>query len=342
MVSEIEISSIDVYRVRPRPSPDSSPIEPEGGRLSVTPRLKEIFAGPFTGVVGKLTKLQPFHFRFEGDTHSNNTRDLVRDALATVNSRHNNACLTLARKLAAVIDNRVGELLLTIAIGRTDREQGCVFWAYPSDSPLQFKGGRGALDVEEVQNAFSKSSGMRKAAFFDTPVSIGRNDLVKGVILDRTANRLKGSSDYWLDKFLEGTIELLPARGTTILIRCLRASQSRADNSRERASVNAIINRLLSGEHPPTTLREVGMTLVGKAREAYNKSLPDTIEANATFQIDETIVGKEIKSIVFILTNGIQVLLPLDQSLDPNDFVAVRDGVRYLVLDQEIQDESFK
>lgn len=340
-MSVSEISSIDVYRIRPRPSPDSSPIEPEGGHLPVTPRLKDLFTGPFTGVVGKRTKLQPFHFRFEGDSRSNNTRDLVKDVLLKDNSQHSDACLTLARKLAAVIDNRVGELLLTVRVGRTDREHRCVFWAYPSDSPLQFKVGRGVPDVEEVQNAFSKSSGMRKATFFDAPVPIGRNDLVRGMILDRTANRLKGSSDYWLDGFLEGTIELLPARGTTILIRCLRASQGKAVNSRERASVNAVINRLLSGGHPPTTLREVGSLLVGKVHEAYNKTLPDTVEADATFQIDDTVVSKGIKSIVFLLTNGIQVLLPLDRSLDPDDYVVDRDGVRYLVLDQEIQDESF-
>jgi hypothetical protein len=92
----------------------------------------------------------------------------------------------LARKLAAAIDNRVGELLLTVGVGRTDREHRCVFWAYPSDSPLQFKVGRGVPDIEEVQNAFSKSSGMRKAAFFDAPASIGRNDLVRDLILGLT------------------------------------------------------------------------------------------------------------------------------------------------------------
>jgi len=46
--------------------------------------------------------------------------------------------------------------------------------------------GRGVPDIEEVQNAFSKSSGMRKAAFFDAPASIGRNDLVRGLILGLT------------------------------------------------------------------------------------------------------------------------------------------------------------
>lgn len=341
-MSDVEIFWLDVYRVQPREIPAAEAIEPEGGALTITPRLRAIFSGPFSGAVGRSTKLQPFHFQFDGADRQNAARELVKRVLSADSAQHEAACRELAWKLSRSIDRRVGELLLTVAVGRTAEKQRCVLWAYPSDSPLQFKVGKGKPEVEEVQNAFSKSSNMRKAIFLDAPARLGRNSLTKGLIVDRTANRLKGSSDYWLEKFLEGIIELRPARGTNILIRCLRDSQAKATTPAEKASVNAVVNRLLSGAYPATTLREVAFTLVGNARAAFEKTLPDTVEADATFKIDASVVSQKIKSLVFVLKGGIQVLLPLDGSVDSTDLIENRNGVRFLVMDEEIEDELFK
>ncbi len=83
-----------------------------------------------------------------------------------------------AFRLAKVIDNRTGELLFTFATGTKGNISRIALLAYPHDEPIQYQSKRGIPDISEIKNAFSKSSHLRKAAYFEIDSEeIGRNDL---------------------------------------------------------------------------------------------------------------------------------------------------------------------
>ncbi len=337
-MEDVKLNNLFVYRV----VPNSHNINPFGGEITLDDNLKTIFIDSFAGTVSKGTKKQPFHFRFS-DTRNNDTRELIIRILNGKKEEKNDFALKLAKKLSSCIDDRTGELLLTIGIGEVENNNyRCAVWAYPSDNPIQLNEQKGIPNIKEIKNAFSKSSSARKAAFFDTNKKIDRNDLLKGIIIDKTANRIQGSSDYWLDKFLEGKIELLSTRGTTILISTLKESYNKSNTSEEKQSVRALFSQLLSNNFPPKTLNEISRNLTGQAKEIFFKHIPKSIESDAVFEIDFSEVKSKIKSNIFILKSGIEIIFPFNESLDPEDYIKDKNGKKYITVEDEIEESYYK
>lgn len=215
---EVPLKFLAVYRISPDFRSNLPGGSVPGGVLKVDPKVLGILKSTFDGILPKGDKKQPFHFDFPpGKQRHNETRDLLRSFIEGNDTHRRAVSAEIAKRLNSHIDNRVGDLLLTIGHGKTDTMTKTALWVYPHEIPIQFKTKQGIPSISEIEDAFSKKSNMRKAVFFETPPTIGRNDLLNGIIVDTTAGRLKGSSDYWLTKFLSGNIELLSGKGTRVL-----------------------------------------------------------------------------------------------------------------------------
>ncbi len=341
-MEEIDFSYISVYQIKPAKKVDIKPSDIVGGQLKINKKIKSIFLSSFNGRLTKGLKLQPFHFVFEGDKRKNPMREELINLFSIGSNKKDAITRNLAMKLSKLIDERTKELLFTFAFGKTNKFKRIAMWVYPHAVPIQLNARGNALSVKEIENAFSKQSTLRKACFFEVPNKISRNDLLMGQLVDSSAGRTKSVTDYWSGKFLEGSVELLPARGTNQVITGLKAAQTKAKTPEEKNSVKAVFYSLLSTNKQDATIGEIGNLLVGSAKTAYLSKIPKTIETNARFKVDFDTLKSKIKSKMFVLKNGIEVHFPNDSNIDPDDFIKTEGKVRKINIFEEIDEEYFK
>jgi hypothetical protein len=342
-MSEVPLEFLAAYRVSPEFKGNIESSSIPGGVVGISSEILGILKNAFDGNLPKKDKRQPFHFEFSpGRERRNEMRSLIDGFVQGDDHVKAKIAHSIAKRLNTFIDKRVGELLLTIGCGSADSSSKVVLWVYPQENPLQFRTREGIPKISEIKDAFSKSSQLRKAVFFETPTNVGRNDLLGGTIVDTTAGRLKGSSDYWLTKFLAGTIELLPSKGTALLVSALLKAQDRAKTAEEKSSVKSVYYALLTRQHPPTTLNEISERLVGGAKEVFQRMVPKTSESNARFAIDMEIVVAKIKKKIFLLTTGIEVHFPPGDDFDADGYIEKTATNRIMTIHEEIADEYFK
>ena len=340
----MEFNFVSVYALSPGKNTDIEVDKISGGQLSIDNEARRIFGPSFNAILPKSLKVQPFHFFFEGNKRKNDTRDgLIKFFNYTDLAEMELISREFAFRLAKAIDNRTRDLLFTFAAGSKGDIQRIALLAFPHDEPIQYQSNQGIPDIAEIKNAFSKSSHLRKAAYFEIErEKIGRNELLKGLLVDSSAGRAHSAANYWLADFLEGTMEVLPIRGTNQIIKGIRAAQKHAKSPEERNSAKAAFYSILSGSKKDATINEIGNLLVGKAKTEYFRAMPKSIENNARFLIDIDEAKRRIKSIIFILKNGIEIHFPNDIEIDADDYITIKDGRRTMSVSDEIDEEVFR
>ncbi len=343
-MSNFIITYISVFAIPPSKKEDLQIEEIKGGRLTIDDEVNSIFIKSFNGELQKGLKLQPFHFIFESKERKNITRDALIKFIETNDDiQRDHLSKEFAFNLAKLIDNRTGIQLFVIAFGNNDNSIKIALWAFPHDDPIQLQTVKGSPKIKEISNAFSKSSHLRKACYLVANNKIiGRNDLIKGSLIDSSAGKDKIVADYWLTGFLKGQVEVLSTKGTNDIICYLKTAQKKAMTSDEKNSIKAVFYSLLSGSKNDTTMAEIGNMLVGEAQSAYMKSLPNSIEKDARFIIDKDAVKKKIMNILFILKNGIEVSFPTNLDIDANDYIITDNGKKILQIREEISEEIYK
>lgn len=339
----ITISELYVFRVSPNKDDKLKEEDIIGGSIDVTETTNRIFAASFDGKIGRSIKFQPFHFKFEGETRVNPTRDLLIEFISRLTVVDRAKVLRkIALRLTKMIDNRTGELLLTVAYGKDQEQQKIAIWAYPRDDPIQLTDDKGIPKIAEIQNAFSKSSYLRKAVYFEEPLNINRNCLLKGKVIDASAGRTNIATNYWLSAFIFGIIDLLSTRGTTQILKALKSAQQKAQTVQEKSSIASVIHALLAKSVKDTTINEIDKMLVGEPQKEFIRQFEKGIELDARFSIDYKEVAAKIKSTIIKLTNGIEVYFPVNESIDYLDYISEKGGKKILIINEEIDSELFK
>jgi hypothetical protein len=338
----IAISELFVFRVVPNRPGSISEKDLVGGSINATKASRNIFESSFNGKIGRGIKLQPFHFQFSGKERSNEARDLILQYMNAIRpAEKRKFARKLAYRLSRLIDNRTGDLLMTIAYGKDGTRQRMAIWAYPQDDPIRLSTVKGVPKIEEIQNAFSKSSILRKAAYFEENEVIGRGGLLGGEIIDSAAGRENIETNYWLSQFLAGLITLLSARGTNQIMKAIKAAQESASSDKEKSSIVAVVHSLTSGAIKNTTINEIGKMLVGEAKTIYGAQFRTGIELDARFEVDQKEVFHTIKNSIIRLKNGIEVYFPLGK-IDPDNYITTVGVKKVLKLEAEIESEFYK
>lgn len=338
----ISLQELFVFRITPNKKNIFDEESIVGGSLDVDDSTLNIFASSFSGTLGRNAKPQPFHFRLDGTARKHPMRD---DLLLLLSSHDVTEKVSLLRRVAfrltRLIDNRTGELLLTVAMGRNDTRFKIALWAYPHDDPIQLATETGLPKVQEIRNAFSKSSYLRKAAYFEEEFPTNRNSLLKGSVVDTAAGRVDIETNYWLNLFLAGVVDLLPVRGTNLVVKAIKAAQTRATSTEEKASVAAAMYSLLSGSRKDTTINEVGGLLVGEAKLEYGKQFAGSSDRDSRFTVDTKELKSRVKNTIIRLKSGVDVYFPTSGSVDPKDYLFTMDGKKVLKIDEEVDGELF-
>ena len=341
-MGETTLSEVFVYRIPPNRNGEIPPDGIIGGKLTITTKVVGIFQASFNGEVGRSLPAQPIHLKFQGKDRSHILRDpLVQYVQSEISTDRAILVRRLAHRLSTIIDNRTKDLLFTFAFGKNEISGRIAVWAYPHDTPIQLSSNEGIPEVTEIENAFSKSSRLRKAVFLDFPLSVTRTDLVSGFIIDAAAGKAKVESNYWLSTFINGTTELTPTIGTGQIVKALKVSQEKSKSPEEKSSIVAVVHSFLAQARKDTTIKEISECLVGEAKVAFLAKFQDREDMESRFAIDFDLIKSKVKKSIISLKNGMIIHVPLSDEMDGGQYIKEEDGKKYFSIRSEVDFENY-
>lgn len=288
----------------------------------IKPRHEGDFPGGFVenladlaAALGSRTLLKPLRdatpvkFKFETSDRTHAVREsLMTFAFADEDARLA-AAVDMCRRLSDRMDGRNKDCLLLISAHETDRPDAreIIVWMFPADRVIQRTGARVAL-----QDAFSLTSGLRKAALFKGANS--RTGFLSGVALDhQSSNADRRLAEFWVDGFLGAVMQVQTREGTALLASGFRgAHEILSSDPRSQEVLAAAIGHLRVRTDKPWSLREVATSVLpdGPARNAFVKAVGSGSETLADFRISIEQFDRLVKYKVFRLQNGVTVSAP--------------------------------
>lgn len=295
----------------------------------VAPRQTEPFQGGFVenladlgsalaerSLIDALRNGTPMNFYFDSPTREHPIRDAAMNFAFKDADDRSRSALGLCERLASTMDGRNKSCLLLVSVHEmpSPAAREVIVWMFPYDRVIQRQGGR-----VELQDAFSLTSGLRKAATF-RGMDV-RTGFLSGVALDhQSSNADQRVANFWINGFLGGELQVQSREGTNLAATAFRAAnKTLARNEIAQEQLVGAIAHLRSRTDRPWTIEQIVALLpAGEAKEAFVKAAGNSAATRSPFALDLEQFDQKIKYRVFKLENGITVSAP---------FVEVGQGV---------------
>jgi len=259
----------------------------------------------------------PVNFDIKSDDRSHPVRDPFMSFAFNAEPERLAASTQLCERLAAEMDGRNKECLLLLSAHETanDGVREVIVWMFPADTVIQRTGSR-----VDLQDAFSLTSGLRKAAVFKGPNA--RTGFLSGIALDHQSSSVdRRLAEFWVAGFLGASMQVQSREGTALLASAFRhANNALTGDVPSQETLAAAIGQLRARSDKPWTIQEVAVDLLpgGPVREAFLRAAGEGAETRATFRVGIEQFDSLVKYRVFRLTNGVTVSAP---------FLEIGDGV---------------
>jgi hypothetical protein len=280
-----------------------------GGRFPVTPAIRDSLAD--LSVKSGLENQAQVDFRVStgGTIASHPVRTLLLEFSFGDSTIASTASLKLSEKLADSMDNRSPAALLMLTCLKGGSKRRTILWAFPQESGFQFRSNTSGARIRLLNDIFSHSSRLRKAALFE-----GRNSpsgFLSGRIIDLQAVGSTGTgADFWVDQFLDCQFALSGVTGTRRLANYLRAAH---DSLTDQADKDQVFNTIVAIRTSPTKnwsyKRVASRFLTDPARTQFMSRIP-TRETNLVFTFDRNEFEKRLNFRVFETQRGVYVSAP--------------------------------
>jgi hypothetical protein len=285
---------------------------PSGGAFPVNDDIRKALEALF--VSSKLASQAIVNFRFDGNGNGQERQHEVRDHVMNFAfqgpAKAKAAAQTLATRLADSMDERSPPTTLFIlAAARSGARSRMTLWAFPQDQAFQFRSGKNRASIRLLDDVFSRSSRLRKAALFE-----GKNrnaDFLSGRILDlQTMGGFGRAADYWISDFLDCRLGLEGESGTRLLAKHLQEAYESLDNQADRDQLyNSIIAVRTSPKRTWSATQFATHYLQGEAKRVFVQSVPTDLR-NLSFKFQRDVFENKLNFRVFRLEHDIYVSAP--------------------------------
>ncbi len=325
------------FAVTPQRKVDN-PEPPIGGSITINTDIRVALDDAFRKA--KLDQQDTIDFRVDPKSRSCETRDLMME-LAFGNPRKTKGVATrLANRLSTVMDSRSPSSLLVLAAsGDNATVRRTAVWAFPRDESFQFRNNKSGAVVKLLQDTFSRTSRLRKAAVFEGRKS--KTDFLSGRVLDHQASEGRKAADYWIDSFLDCTLGLKGEAGTKILAQCLQTAFTKADSSATRENIYAAMMTARHANWRRISLRKFARShLNNEAKKLLLDASPNEETKGTTFDFKKDIFEKKLNFRIFHLEKNIYVSAPFETI---GNGVSLSDGKKKrlkcegLVLEEKVR-----
>lgn len=299
---------IHAYQLSPRRTA-SAPSAVVGGRFPISTPIRDSLADLFEKS-GLATQAEvDFRLAAGSTIVSHPVRTLLLEFSFGAPPTAVAASRRLSEKLGDSMDYRSPDTLLMLTCLKEGSKRRTILWAFPQESGFQFRSDDAGSRIRLLNDIFSHSSRLRKAALFE-----GRNQpagFVSGRIIDHQALGSSGAgADYWVDKFLECQFALSGVIGTRRLAGYLRAAH---DCLTTQPDKDQLFSTILAIRTSPTTnwtyQRVANQFLSGPAQTEFLSRIPAR-ERGLAFSFDRDEFEKRLNFRVFETKQGVYISAP--------------------------------
>ena len=247
------------------------------------------------------------------DVRRNPVRERVVQIAVGDDTTATEAASWLAMRLSLAMDDRARPHLLVAFREVVDNETARVMmWAFPQDEAFRFSTAQRPT-IELLENVFSRSSPLRKAAEFEGGER--RTDFLSGRVVDFQAGRRAGAvADYWMRGFLDCDLEMSPHLGTHILAETFSRAFAAAGDPEDRERLRAAAMVVEQGSKSTWSLREVADELLPPSlAETFLASTRRPRMVDARHEIERQDLAQALARRTFYLDTGVTVAAPAEE-----------------------------
>lgn len=302
----MDLTRLYAYAVGPAREKGDVPTS-VGGALKVNADIKLALDDAF--MKSNLARESTIDFCMDPASRSNEVRDLVM-TMAFEPPKAKGTATVLANRLAQTMDKRSRDALLVLAVAEEDDNRRLTIWAFPRDNAFQFHDGSRGPTVKLLNDVFSQSSRLRKAALFE-----GKNvrtDFLSGRVIDAESTGSFGKgANFWIEQFLGCRLGVDGEIGTRMLADCLRKVHATTVDPDEKEQINAAILAIRTSPKKKWSIRRFARNyLQGSVEKALINAAPNQDAANVVFDFNRDVFEKTVNLRVFRLKSDVFVSAP--------------------------------
>jgi hypothetical protein len=310
---ECGVSRLYAFAITPRKGEQEDDYSPEGGALLITAELKGIIYDNIASAA--FDKRTPIDFNVNVTTRSNEVRDYIINFAYADAAEGRAAALGIAHRLAGAMDNRSTPCLLIIAALEREDERVVTFWTFPRDEAFRLRNRRSGPTIQILSDVFSKTSRLRKAAYFRGRRL--RNHFLSGKALDFQADHANRElAEFWIARFLQCRHEIGSDTGTRLVARIMRKAYERCSDPEDQEELYAAMIAMRRSPQKRISLYQFADRYLregGTARNAFMQGVPNTESVNALFEFSTPTFDEALQFRVFQLRTGVFVSSPLKE-----------------------------
>ncbi|MEM9701412.1 MAG: hypothetical protein AAF907_03065, partial [Planctomycetota bacterium] len=182
----MKLARVHAYEIRPQRMVEN-PIQPAGGIIEPTAELRGVLEELVES--SRLTEQTEICFKTPTEANGKSKHQVREEILAFCfrgSKRSEEAGKSLAERLSRSMDKRSQGFLLVASSFKDGDTRRLTIWAFPRDEAFQFQAASAAPVVTVLNDVFSRSSRLRKAAVFEGTKSA--DDFWSGRVNDMQAS----------------------------------------------------------------------------------------------------------------------------------------------------------
>lgn len=276
------------------------------------------------------------------EIQENEIRDMIQTIAEDSYDDRNQACRTLALRLAEVTPKISKSGLLVILSGSRNDFNRVLIWKFPREDTIQADTGGENILLQEVQNAFSLESTYLKVAAFED--SEHDNNFWEGKIEDKQAkSSIKEAAKFWIEDFLDSLPEMTDDRGSRLLAKYIRKSIDSTEDQDIKQSLIDATKILLHRQDARITFRDFADNYLSEeAADHFLDILPTPQIADSIFSIQTSEIYRQVKREFLILDNGIIISGPIDSLHEKIDISENEDGSVTVIITGTVINKRIK
>ncbi|MEW6369264.1 MAG: hypothetical protein AB1714_31980 [Acidobacteriota bacterium] len=183
-------------------------------------------------------------------------------------------------------------------------------WTFPRDQAFRFASERGTHAIEVLNDVFSRTSHLRKAALLQ-----GRNlrsEFTTGRVLDFQAGKATDAvANYWTSTFLKCTLAITSDTGTRLLARTLGRAYTACASPADHEQLFGAVIAVRVAQRQRWSLGDFAEEYLGSdARKEFLRAVPNEETLASPFDLNRPLFDQLLHFRIFRLDTGVYVSSP--------------------------------
>ena len=311
--------------------------QPTGGEIPFSNELEVLLEESIR--TAKFDSRIEVNFIFpEDNTRNNEIRDLIMSYCFGNKDQADDAAKKLALYLSNAMNRVKQDCLFILAVKEDGNIRQATLWSFPADTSFRFLDSTDQIDIEILEDVFSKTSNYRKAALFEGENLKG--DFLSGRILDVQGGEV---AKFWYEEFLQCNFALESGRGARYLANFIRETYEKVVSQEDKQIITNAILGLRNQHNVELSFNRIANNFLrGYPKSIFEKIVKRENLENSRFILDIEEFDKTAKFQMLTLHTGAIVYVPFNNFDDAVSITDEDQGKKFLRCEGFIEKESIR